>query len=871
MCYIYYMSHFSIIINDNNGCKKCEDNENEQDKDCVRKDFINNCMPFFDVENSKINILNNDGKSYIYYYGDNVDDYILNTNFTLQKHDKIKNYFIKDKTCLLDKLNYNIIDIPIYYLFIDSYYIFNIFLNYFFYYEDKDFKVKDRKDFIDKIFTYTNEKYKFMGFSYKFNIFNIALTCNKYFKIIPLFLNKNNNIENIESEISKIFNNYDIEKMYNLIHKYKYQIQNNKKKEGFDNFISEIFKKNDKEFSNIVNIENNLPKKTKEILITELANMIFYIKKVLIQINEKIPNFDKIFLMSILSFRLKENLINNTWPFDKNNIYDYIVDESIKNDDLNEDNINDIKNMFDTNALTIYDYSKINYNNEVIGNCMENVLLQFLKILFYDKKLSKFNIKNDMFKNNIYDNISETFNNINKEKTKDFNIDWFNFIITIKEGDFKNKEKQYELNPTFDNFIIFLKYIFKEELYEEKSDYEFLNNIITNINNKYNIEIDISNIIDNIETDVIKINCYDTYLIYLKHNTHANIEYIKKLDENNNILNNITNYNDLNIYLQNNQSITLSDIPAYISLYTLSTTDVFFINKLKNILNIDTIINKYKLLCENNIKDILEKNDFSLFNNFNISIIKEYWDENIWTYNILNNKNNDFWNKIINKTDIIENWSDYNLLGCIIDYNIFNKIVDNKLNIFNKKELLEYLINTENKHFLIKLIENKLYEKWDLDWWIYLINKNTYFYQFICENKLYRNWIISFWDGLLKDNSLNNVNSYIKNKPNSYQSNLIDELIKDNNKEWNNDTWKAAIKYITVDKWFMDNKSTIENNNDVFEWCKDNYFNEKLNTFNNKSIKSYTIKSKIKKNIEKKNIGGYYYKINKYLKYYYLI
>ena len=69
-------------------------------------------------------------------------------------------------------------------------------------------------------------------------------------------------------------------------------------------------------------------------IIEELVEQIIIYKSIFEKINNLILNFDKLFLMSILSFRLKEGLIGNTWPFDKNNINNYIISNNIVNNQL---------------------------------------------------------------------------------------------------------------------------------------------------------------------------------------------------------------------------------------------------------------------------------------------------------------------------------------------------------------------------------------------------------------------------------------------------------------------------------------------------------------------------------------------------------
>ena len=112
----------------------------------IRKSFIQECLPLYDMLNSKINILKKyddyNEYGYIYYYNDDIDNeysYVLENDFSLSKHtiEKVQpksplNY-LQFMNKLQEKLNYNFkisenIMIPIYYFFIDSKEIFNIFI-----------------------------------------------------------------------------------------------------------------------------------------------------------------------------------------------------------------------------------------------------------------------------------------------------------------------------------------------------------------------------------------------------------------------------------------------------------------------------------------------------------------------------------------------------------------------------------------------------------------------------------------------------------------------------------------------------------------------------------------------------------------------
>jgi hypothetical protein len=169
-----------------------------------------------------------------------------------------------------------------------------------------------------------------------------------------------------------------------------------------------------------------------------------------------------LFLISILSYRLKEKLINNSWPYDVQFINIFILSNLIDSNSWEYEI--DLKNIYLIEKPIIYEYSLVIYKNVEYGNCMENTIFQFLKIIFWNIQIENYN----------YDKIKKITNipikfflNINNEKTKEFELEWVEFIteLPIKNNlKFKNYDfikNNVELNPSLNNLIIFLKYLIK--------------------------------------------------------------------------------------------------------------------------------------------------------------------------------------------------------------------------------------------------------------------------------------------------------------------------------------------------------------------------------------------------------------------------
>jgi len=706
------IKYFNIILNkirsenqniisyiNNEECIKCINKETN----CVhtRKIFINKCLPFYNLLNSKINVLNYNATSYIYYNSNNNETYYLNKNFYLNKllnYTSIIDNYDYDLNNLLLKINYTTFNnIPIYFLFNDYNIIFNIFIyqiknitntykNYIqnnnkkiikinkqiddYINQNKDmilcnetikklqdniilidYQIKELKknpiltkeqkyekknNLVKEQFKYiqlkneenqklieiinnnkyildyklliknledkNNNKYtkinlfdtilnnlfrsdinnKFLSISYKFNIFNISLLCEKYKELIDLIcLNINSKeynqstlkVDIIKEQLKTIFEDFNLSNIYYLITKYKTNLQgipphladiNLADINLADNYKTDILNiryidtdtifnniqnnkkennnkiKNKKtyynEYKTIITQESNLNKIDKIIvdktnitdyIYTLLSVEIILIIRILNNITKYLPEFKNLFFMAILSFKFKNITLNGTWGFNKQYIY-YLINNNIKNikfktrNEYSEYTQKCIK-YFPINKLTIYENDWITYKGVEYGNCMENVILQFFKIIFWNNITNEYDksIIQNIINIKYLDIILEFFKNINNEKNSEFILEWVAFITELapETYDFIKANYKVELNSTINNLIILLRILTHDTL-SKPNDIDFIKYIIKTVNNQYTINININ------QSTVIynKLVTHDNLLLNTNINNNYNIE-----------------------------------------------------------------------------------------------------------------------------------------------------------------------------------------------------------------------------------------------------------------------------------------------------------------------------------------------------------
>jgi len=131
----YQLINLSYNI-DVSGCRKCINNNNCEDF-ANRKEFINKCIPFVNMIESKINILNFDQTNFIYYDDNNTETYYLDKDFILKKPTilTLPIYNFITLNTILKIISQNLIinnskiKIPLYYMFTNTNNsIFNLFI-----------------------------------------------------------------------------------------------------------------------------------------------------------------------------------------------------------------------------------------------------------------------------------------------------------------------------------------------------------------------------------------------------------------------------------------------------------------------------------------------------------------------------------------------------------------------------------------------------------------------------------------------------------------------------------------------------------------------------------------------------------------------
>jgi len=246
--------------------------------------------------------------------------------------------------------------------------------------------------------------------------------------------------------------------------------------------------------------------------------------------------------------------------------------------------------------------------------------------------------------------------------------------------------------------------------------------------------------------------------------------------------------------------------------------------------------------------------------------MNKYWN-NLWSKFIVKIDNKNFWDKILINNEIIENWSYNNLINSQLFF-VYKMIIDKYFYILNKYKIINYSINEKNVVFMDKLVNDKLYNDWDIKWWKDLFYNNEYFENFIKDYKLHRVWNIDIWDNLMDDTNI--------------YDELYNVLINDNINEWSNiDTFKAAIKYINNYKWFENNIKLINQKLSEIVNIGDKWFEDNISLINNnlssiendnfyinyKEFELIIEDKKVKLKIKDNNFNGGYYKFNRYLKY----
>ena len=811
--------NLAIVNNTDCDCINDESKPCDEKKFPNRQIFITDCIPLINLKDGNKNILDwRRDNGYIYFNPNNRENYYLDTNFNLTRYDeeiKFDQHSLELLIELYSKLNCDIvistsssslassssltssggnalassgelasgsstltssselassslttIKIPVYYLYCNkNNEIFNIFIT------QCIIIYGDFKIFGDLFRINTNDN-TFITLSYKFNIFNISLLCEKFFDIIPLFFGRYEQDEIIK-RLNEIFVDFNFVNLYTTINGYKYMlktISTKPSKSEYEQTVKDLnneflqskpknkdLKFTDKvnpkyqDYKKLYNIENNTStnENSQGKIISDLAKSIILIRNVLTDVNHLIPNFDKLFLMSILSYRLKEGLINATWPFNIDSIGTYIT----KNSEETKLDNKILLNIYRIQKPIIYEYSQVIYKEELYGNCMESTILQLLKILFTNPEIEKFDetIIRKIIKDEHVEFIVDIFKRIDlEEKTTKFDLDWVRFITELPDQypeigiyDFLREGKK-EINTTFANLILSLKCLTKIEYKAEDTPTIFLNSIIKIIDQKYSIIIK-----NETSEDIVIIYCYNNYTMKLIPNIHANFESAK-IDKSGllNILENIKQKNKSLIeYLNMNSYLTYSEISNYIYLCSLVYTDIDLFNKYIALLTKEKKQIYFNMIFSDSVIPKISTVIFdSIFSN-NIDI--KYFENFInWFHIFMYIKSEFFWSWII-KNDIHAKYSKWNENNVYFVFShlksdvFWQEIIDQGKYINWDKQFFEMAIKCINSEIFWKDIIKKNI-KIELDTAIEYVNSEVY-WEYIIKNLFYENWSDKNW------------------------------------------------------------------------------------------------------------------------------
>ena len=563
----------------------------------------------------------------------------------------------------------------------------------------------------------------FIKLSYKFNIFNISLLCENYFNIIEILVDRE---DIIIDDIIAIFKDFSLVNIFYLINYYKTNLNvKNINPEFMANTVCDDDNMNNPQIYNKIIHNEKQMKNITEINIDTIYRKLYlqlkYIKIILDNITIDIPNYKKLFLMAIIAYRNNNELINDTWGYlNKNYIINYIkynVNPHKKEIDL----LNKIllKKYYINNKLILYTDRLITYKKQQYGNCMENTIFQFLKVLFWDNSTNTYNkIKiKEIIKPQLYTDIIWFFTNIILEKQIKFINRWVKFITELPINCINNFTTNYgnynflrsdfnvEINPTLNNLIIALKYL---TIVDDKIDNPdiFITTLITKINNKYELQIT-GNYDERVTLELYFITTM--YILKLDKDSHASFT-------SNTVANNETELNILEKYKPKNTPLN-----KYLdkSLITFSNLNAYIIYKYLND-NDNNILYNYIIKINATEKNKLIEIFFD--------VIKNEYDNEI-LYNI-----------ILNNINIINDNIIYNILKFIIDsikrYISFNNY-DSLQKLLFYTDIIQLLCQSKNQLLVTTLIYNLVsYKKLDY---------NNAFVEIIISNNFYKLFNREVW------------------------------------------------------------------------------------------------------------------------------
>jgi hypothetical protein len=729
-----------------------------------REKYIKQCIPLYNMINSNKNFFFEDDENkntYTIFHStsNNTSCKLNQINANIECIDKKKinpdDTFDNKIDTYIDKyIVISNIQIPLYYMYINNDDIFNIFLS-------------SENKIAEDIFRFTDGDRKFVGMSLTFNIFNFALFSYIFFDVLEIFFDYFNLKHTGNKELKNFKKNTGI-KLDNIFKKRREYVEN---MHDLSVYKKKIITKNIKLNDNVdCEQEYIIIRGNYDSIIQALTEKIYNLADFLYIYSKEIccEEYKYMFLMSILSYRLKNKLITGGWGFSIKKTIEQL-DTKIIPDKIVENVDIFIKSDFPP----IYEYSMTTYKGKTYGNCMENTILQFFKVLFWDKNKKIYDLSNiaNIIKEQYVTKFKWFFDNINNEKDNLFIDEWTDFITfdKIKPGyDFVRND--IEINSSFNNLFIACHELFNEkninvDTLENKN--EFIKKNIDKIN-LYVKDIEVNS---EIGTDIVKlVTEKKIFQISLRHGTHAFFNDAVRNTNNEGkyiILNNISVGDDIYNTIEKEKKIEFDkDILQYILVRIMFYQNkennnqiklFYYINKNYNDLISHTILSIYSDLrseyyCDNYSKILISKNFLKKIGLLSSTIIIKcknknfydiflnddsyfyYWDNNNWENAFRKLKDNkDFWIEIAKKDNqFFESWKNKNDNGNTIWADAHHELKDNKdfwIEIAKKdNQFFESWKNKNNNKNTIW--DNAFYDlRKNKDFWIEIAKKDNQFFE----------------------------------------------------------------------------------------------------------------------------------------------
>ena len=617
------------------------------------------------------NIVDDSGQFFIHYKGKSFKTYKLLGSLLLEeiKFPTNNNETYDDVTINIDdyfqkSLTKN--NIPCMYLFLNHNDVFNVALS-------------SSKKIYDDIFRSTNNM--FIGFSASFNIFNLSLFTHTFFNVLDLFdecftlLNvgsKKIDANFVAKKLMDIYINKEtLCKLYDLaVYKKEILTMTNK------NNNRELFL--NKKFGCVESLNNNsIDQQKKESLIVEYENheydnydekynkIIQKLTQIFINIATElyvfskmlnIPDYKYMFLFSVLSYRLKNKYITGGMCFSVKKTLDQL-EKYATGEYLFESKKEHIKYFKPhTQFPTIYEYISVKYKNKTYGNCMENVIFQFLKLFFWNN--GTYNLENvkNIIKPEYYDNLRSFFLKIKNERASDFIQEWVKFIMfENKNVDYDLLQHDVEINPTKKNLFIALREIFALDVdYGDDKIDMFFHHLLDAIN--ATIEI-----VSSLDEDklILHFSNNQTLTIMLMHHQHAyfNEAVDETSDSSLNIINQIGNKTNMR---------TIHDDLVKNKYYSISLNQWILLQIVfSNILNVSDVQKRYIQYITKNfnneiillLKSVINDSMRDIREEILINLVKsDMFFPIIWKYVFKYVKFDIFWKNIAANEQYLDKW-----------------------------------------------------------------------------------------------------------------------------------------------------------------------------------------------------------------------